>query len=67
MSDIIRKGYTEKVPSEDLQEENGKVWHVPHQGVYHKRKRTIRVVFDCASSYKGKSLNYSKTFTPSGT
>ena len=57
MSDIIMKGYAEKVPSEDLHQENGKLWYIPHHGVYHKRKKTIRVVFDCASSYKGASLN----------
>jgi len=57
MSDIIKKGYAEKVPPEDLQLENGKIWYIPHHGVYHKRKKSIRVVFDCASSYKGTSLN----------
>ena len=57
MSDIINKGYAEKVPPEDLQLENGKIWYIPHHGVYHKRKKSICVVFDCASSYKGTSLN----------
>ena len=27
MSDIIEKGYAEKVPLEDLQLENGKIWY----------------------------------------
>ena len=57
LSDIIRKGYAEKVPPEDLKSENGRLWYIPHHGVYHKRKKTLRVVFDCASTFKGASLN----------
>ena len=57
MSDIIEKGCTEKVPPEDLQLENGKMWYIPHHSVYHKLKKSIFVVFDCTSSYKGTSLN----------
>ena len=37
MSDIIRKGYAENVPPEDLKPEAGKLWYIPHHGVYHKR------------------------------
>ena len=40
MSDIIKKGYAEKVPPEDLQLENGKILYRPHYGVYHKRKKS---------------------------
>ena len=57
MDDVIRKGYAEKVPESMLQREDGKVWYIPHHAVYHKRKKTIRVVFDCTSTYKGTSLN----------
>lgn len=57
MKNVIIKRYAEKVPSKDLHQNVGKVWYIPHHGVYHKRKKTIRVVFDCTSSYKGTSLN----------
>ena len=56
MNDILMKGYAEKVPPEDLQLENGKIWYIPHHGVYHKRKKILRVVFDCRPPYKGTSL-----------
>ncbi len=36
MSGIIRKGYAEHVPPEDLKLENGRLWYIPHHGVYHK-------------------------------
>lgn len=57
MKDIITKGYAEKVPLKDLHLSNGKVWYIPHHGVYHRRKKTLRVVFDCTSSFQGTSLN----------
>ena len=57
MSDIIRKGYADKIPQKELQGEKGRIWYIPHHGVYHKRKKTIRAVFDCAARYKGTSLN----------
>lgn len=57
MEDVLRKGYAEKVPPHQLQRNDGKVWYIPHHGVYHKKKGKLRVVFDCSSSYKGKSLN----------
>ena len=56
MNDLISKGYCEKV---DLNEniDDGKVWYIPHHAVRHPRKRKLRVVFDCAASYLGVSLN----------
>lgn len=57
MEEMITKGYAEKVTLEQLLREKGKVWYIPHHGVHHKLKGTIRVVFDCSSSYKGTSLN----------
>lgn len=35
----------------------GKVWYVPHHGVYHPKKKKLRVNSDCAASYQGVSLN----------
>nr|XP_054607751.1 uncharacterized protein LOC129167238 [Nothobranchius furzeri] len=57
MMDLINKGYAEKVPLDQMEPKEGKVWYLPHHGVYHPRKRTLRVVFDCGASYKGSSLN----------
>lgn len=39
MEDIIKKGYAEKVPSQQLCKEDGQMWYIPHHGVYHKRKQ----------------------------
>ena len=33
------------------------VWYIPHHAVYHKRKKTLRVVFDCSSKFQHASLN----------
>ncbi|XP_025763461.1 uncharacterized protein LOC112847046 isoform X2 [Oreochromis niloticus] len=57
MSNIITKGYAVKVPEKDLGRDNGKVWYLPHHGVYHPKKHKLRVVFDCGASYKGTTLN----------
>nr|XP_049612500.1 uncharacterized protein LOC125989984 [Syngnathus scovelli] len=56
MHDIIAKGYAEKVPA-NSQCNDGEVWYIPHHGVYHPRKKKIRVVFDCNATYQGVSLN----------
>ncbi len=57
MNNIIEKGYAEKVPDENLHRIDGKVWYIPHHGVYHQKKNKIHVVFDCNASYQGFSLN----------
>lgn len=58
MNDLEKQGYAEKVPESDLDRHDGKVWYIPHHGVYHPQKPgKIRVVFNCPISYKGKSLN----------
>lgn len=57
MCDVLRKGHAERVPEEQLSRKDGRLWYIPHHGVYHKRKKTIRVVFDCTSSFQGTSLN----------
>lgn len=56
MKDIIARGYAEKVPEEELQ--NQPVWYIPHHGVYHPQKPgKIRVVFDCSARFQETSLN----------
>nr|XP_046229927.1 uncharacterized protein LOC124050970 [Scatophagus argus] len=57
MSDVLSKGHAKRVPEEEIPRKDGKLWYIPHHGVYHKRKKTIRVVFDCTSSFQGTSLN----------
>ncbi|GAA6227198.1 uncharacterized protein LOC115787620, partial [Lates japonicus] len=56
-TDVISNGYAEKVPRHQLDGAEGKVWYILHHGVYHPRKNTMRVVFDCAATFKGTSLN----------
>lgn len=51
MSDMIKKGYAVKVPEEQLDRQDGKVWYIPHHGVYHPQKTKLRVVFDCAATF----------------
>lgn len=57
MSNVITNGYAVKVPEQDLDRDDGKVWYLPHHGVYHPKKHKLRVVFDCGASYKGTTLN----------
>ena len=57
LSDVINKGYAERVPEKDLEGKEGKVWYIPHLGVRHPKKGTLRVVFDCGASFTGISLN----------
>ena len=58
MADIVAKGYARKVPLEQMNLQNGKVWYIPHHGVYHPHKPgKIRVVFDCSAKFNGVSLN----------
>ena len=58
MSEIIEKGYARKVSAEELSPKEGKVWYLPHHGVYHPKKpNSIRVVFDCSARYQCESLN----------
>ena len=36
----------------------GRSWYIPHPGAYHPNKPgKIRVVFDCSTEFKGKSIN----------
>lgn len=57
ISEMVDKGYAEEVPTQQLSGSNSNVWYIPHHGVHHPRKKTIRVVFDCAATFKGTSLN----------
>ena len=57
MNVLFEKGFAEEVDATENTPE-GKVWFLPHHGIYSVNKPgKIRVVFDCSSSYMGKSLN----------
>ncbi|XP_071144990.1 uncharacterized protein [Mytilus edulis] len=56
--ELDSKGFAEKVPITELNQEDGRVWYIPHHGIYHNKKpNKIRVVFDCSASNMGVSLN----------
>ena len=57
MNDMVKKGYAEKVPKDEVRQD-GRIWYLPHHGVFHPQKPDkIRVVFDCSAEYKGEALN----------
>lgn len=43
LTDVIGKGYAEKVPEHQLERTDGKTWYLPHHGVYHPQKRSLHV------------------------
>ena len=58
MAKVFDKGHTSPVPPEESKAEPGRVWYLPHFGVYHPKKPTqIRVVFDSSAEFDGVSLN----------
>ena len=58
MKEMIDKGQAERVPDEELHFSDGRVWYIPHHGVYHPQKPDkIRVVFDASAEFMGESLN----------
>ena len=57
MTLMLDKGFMERVPENELQKPEGKTWYISHHAVYHKEKKTIRVVFDCSMKFHGVSLN----------
>lgn len=57
MNTIICKGYAIQVPAQQLNRDDNRVFYIPHHGVYHPKKRKLRVVFDCTASFQGRSLN----------
>ena len=57
LTDVISKGHAEAIPHDELKRCDDKVWYIPHHGVYHNKKGTLRVVFDCVATYQGTSLN----------
>ena len=54
---LVQDGYAEKIPLDEIQN-LGRIWYLPHHAVVTEKKPDkVRIVFDCASKYQGKSLN----------
>ena len=52
----FEKGYAQKILHESAMDVPK--WYLPHHGVVNPKKpEKLRVVFDCAAKYKGRSLN----------
>lgn len=54
MTKLLEEGHAEAAP--EVPDDSGR-WYLPHFAVRHQTKGTLRVVFDCASKYRGISLN----------
>ncbi|XP_067680245.1 uncharacterized protein [Haliotis asinina] len=55
---LLQKGYARKIPPAEHDVRPGRVWYLPHHGIYHPKKpNKIRVVFDCSTRCKGVCLN----------
>lgn len=57
MTEMLEKGYAEEIPMAEICKGGNRIWYILHHGVYHPTKHKLRVVFDCASTYQGTSLN----------
>lgn len=49
LDDIFENNYAEEVPQNELTQPPGKIWYVPHHGVYHPKKKKLRVVYRLCS------------------
>lgn len=41
MNDVFGKNYAEIMPKDELDHESGKVWFIPHHGIYHPCKKHL--------------------------
>ena len=70
MKNLIKNGHTDRVPPDECLLQGsfqdiksslpgkGKVWYIPHHGIYHPKKpNKIRVVFDCSAEFTNETLN----------
>ncbi|XP_013174929.1 PREDICTED: uncharacterized protein LOC106123244 [Papilio xuthus] len=51
---LIENKYAEEAP---IGSKSNRLWYLPHFSVEHPVKRKLRIVFDAAARYQGKSLN----------
>lgn len=52
LENVIEKGQAEMVPQTEPKRDNCKVWLIPQDWVYHPKKATIRVVFNCSTIFR---------------
>ena len=58
IGNLLDKGHARKITSDEHETDEGKVWYLPHHGVYHPANpKKFRVVFDCSAKDQGISLN----------
>ena len=54
----IEQGYTEEAPEEEMNQTDGKEWHLPHHPVHNlKKPEKCSIVFNGAAKHYGSSLN----------
>ena len=55
---LLKQGYAEPVPKDDIDRTDGFLWYLPHHAVLNPKKPDkCRIVFDCAAKLNGLSLN----------
>ena len=59
LESYIKEGYARKVSPQELADDTRTgLWYIPHHAVVNPKKPgKVRVVFDCAAKYSGKSIN----------
>ena len=58
IQELLDKGYAEKVPDEEISATPGQAWYLPHHNVVNENKpEKLPIVFDCAVTFGGTSLN----------
>ena len=58
IQELLDKGYVEKVLDEGIGAVPGQTWYLPHHNVVNENKpEKLRIVFDCAVTFGGTSLN----------
>ena len=58
IQELLDKGYAEKVLDEGIGAVSGQTWYLPHHNVVNENKpKKLRIVFDCAVTFGGTSLN----------
>ena len=58
IQELLDKGYAERVPEQEIGATPGRTWYLPHHNVVNENKpEKLRIVFDCAATFGGTSLN----------
>ena len=58
IQELPDKGYAQRVPEQGLAATPGQTWYLPHHNVVNENKpEKLRIVFDCAATFDGTSLN----------